>query len=128
MADDKPARISPWEWIAAGVASAIVVTMVVTLLVAGRRERTPPRFAIAVDSIAASGADYLVRFTIRNEGSVTGAEVQVEGELTGVGDSEKSSATFDFVPGGSRRHGGMLFRHDPRSGQLTLRPVGYREP
>lgn len=129
MAEDQPKRISPWEWLAAAVATAIVVAMMVTLFIAGRRERTPPRFAIAVESVAPSGADYLVRFSIRNEGDQTGAQVIVEAELHDSGASpETSSTTFDYVPGRSVRHGGLLFRHDPRAGQLTLRPLGYREP
>ena len=122
-------RISPSEWLAAAVATAIVVATIVTLFVAGRREQTPPRFAIVVQSVAPSGSDFLIRFSIRNEGSQTGAEVVVEAQLrSNGGPPETSSVTFDYVPGNSVRHGAMLFRHDPRAGQLTLRPLGYREP
>jgi uncharacterized protein (TIGR02588 family) len=129
MTDEQPTQISPWEWAVGAVASAMVVAMVVTLLLAGRREQTPPRFAITVDAVVASGADYLVQFSIRNEGRKTGAQVIVEGELKGDdGEPETSSVTFDYVPGGSVRHGGMLFRRDPRTAQLTLRPLGYRDP
>ena len=125
----EPTRISVWEWVAASVATAMVVSMVVTLFLAGRRERTPPRFAVTIDSVAASGPDFLVQFTIRNDGHTTAAQVTVEGQLAGdEAQPETSSVTFDYVPGGSMRHGGVLFRHDPRSGQLTLRPLGFREP
>ncbi|MEN3340393.1 MAG: hypothetical protein V7647_4069 [Acidobacteriota bacterium] len=126
---DRPARISRWEWIAAAVATAIVIGMVVTLFLAGRREQTPPRFAVTIDAIAASGPDFLVQFSIRNDGRKTAAEVMVEGRLErGDGSPETGSVTFDYVPGGSVRRGGLLFRHDPHSGQLTLRPLGFREP
>jgi uncharacterized protein (TIGR02588 family) len=129
MAKNRSQGISPWEWVAAAVATAIVAAMIVTLFIAGRRERTPPRFAIAVESVAPSGADFLVRFSIRNEGSQTGAQVIVEGELRSDGESpETSSTTFDFVPGMSVRRGGVLFHRDPRRGRLALRPLGYREP
>jgi uncharacterized protein (TIGR02588 family) len=126
---DQPTRISLWEWIAAAVATAMVIGMVVTLFLAGRQEQTPPRFAVTVESVAASGPDFLVQFSIRNDGHKTAAQVIVEGQLEGGEASpETSSVTFDYVPGGSVRRGGVLFRHDPRSGQLTLRPLGFREP
>ena len=126
---DQPTRISAWEWAAAAVATVMVISMVVTLLLAGRREQTPPRFAVTIESVAASGPDFLVQFSIRNEGQKTAAQVIVEGQLErGETLPETSSVTFDYVPGGSVRRGGVLFRHDPRSGQLTLRPLGFREP
>jgi uncharacterized protein (TIGR02588 family) len=126
---NRSTRISSWEWGTAAVATALVISMVVTLLLAGRREQTPPRFALTIESVAAAGADFLVQFSIRNEGHKTAAQVIVEGELDrGEGPPETSSVTFDYVPGGSVRHGGVLFRHDPRSGQLILRPLGFREP
>jgi uncharacterized protein (TIGR02588 family) len=126
---DQPARISLWEWVAAAVATVMVISMVVTLLLAGRREQTPPQFAVTIESVASSGPDFLVRFSIRNDGSQTAAQVVVEGQLErGEPSPETSSVTFDYVPGGSVRRGGVLFRHDPRSRQFTLRPLGYREP
>jgi uncharacterized protein (TIGR02588 family) len=126
---ERPTRISMWEWGAAAVATVMVISMVVTLFLAGRREQTPPRFAVTIDSIAASGPDFLVQFSIRNDGRKTAAEVMVEGRLErGEAPPETGSVTFDYVPGGSVRRGGVLFRHDPRSGQLTLRPLGFREP
>jgi uncharacterized protein (TIGR02588 family) len=126
---DRSTRVGIWEWVAAAVATTMVVSMVVTLLLAGRREQTPPRFAVTIESVALSGPDFLVQFSIRNDGRKTAAEVVVEGELErGESRPETSSVTFDYVPGGSVRHGGVLFRHDPRTGQLTLRPLGFREP
>ena len=124
-----PPRVPLWEWVAAAVATAMVIGMVVTLFVAGRQEQTPPQFAVAIESVAASGPDFLVQFSIRNDGHKTAAQVIVEGQLEGgEGTRETSSVTLDYVPGGSIRHGGVLFRHDPRSGHLTLRPLGFREP
>jgi uncharacterized protein (TIGR02588 family) len=126
---EQPTRISLWEWVAATVAAVMVVSMVITLFLAGRREQTPPRLAVTIESVAPSGPDFLVQFAIRNDGQKTAAQVIVEGQLEG-GDAaqETSSVSFDYVPGGSVRRGGVLFRHDPRSGQLMLRPLGFREP
>ena len=126
---DRPTRISVWEWVAAAGATAMVISMVVTMFVAGRREQTPPRFALTIESVAASGRDFLVQFSIRNDGDKTAAQVIVEGHLESSDASpETSLVTFDYVPGGSVRRGGVLFRHDPRSSRLTLRPLGFREP
>jgi uncharacterized protein (TIGR02588 family) len=126
---DQPPRSSVWEWVAAAVSTAMVIGMVVTLFLAGRREQTPPQFAVAIESVAASGPDFLVQFSIRNDGHQPAAEVIVEAKLAvKEAPPETSSVTFDYVPGGSVRHGGVLFRHDPRSGQLTLRPLGFRDP
>jgi uncharacterized protein (TIGR02588 family) len=126
---DQSTRISLWEWVAAAVAAAMVIGMVVTLFLAGRLEQTPPRFALTIESVAASGPDFLVQFSIRNDGHKTAAQVIVQGELEcGEALPETSSVTFDYVPGGSARRGGVLFRHDPRFGHLTLRPLGFREP
>jgi uncharacterized protein (TIGR02588 family) len=107
----------------------LLICLVYTVLGAGGREGTPPRFAITIESVAASGPDFLVRFSIRNDGDNTAAQVIVEGELEhGEASPETSSVTFDYVPAGSVRRGGVLFRHDPQTGQLTLRPLGFREP
>jgi len=126
---DQPARISSWEWVAAAVATAMVISVVVTLFLTGRQEQTPPQFAVTIESVAMSGPDFLVQFSIRNGGHKPAAQVIVEGELERTdGSPERSSTTFDYVPGGSVRRGAVLFRHDPRSGRLTLRPLGFREP
>jgi uncharacterized protein (TIGR02588 family) len=94
---DQPTRISVWEWVAAAVATAIVISMVVTLFLAGRREQTPPQFAVTIESVAASGPDFLVQFSIRNDGHKTAAHLIVEGQLEGgQAPPETSSVTFDF--------------------------------
>jgi uncharacterized protein (TIGR02588 family) len=126
---DKSTPVSAWEWAVAAVSTALVMSMVVTLFLSGRREQTSPRFAVTIESIASSGPDFLVRFSIRNDGDQTAAQVIVEGKLEhGEAVPETSSVTFDYVPGGSVRRGGVLFRHDPRPGRLLLRPLGFREP
>jgi uncharacterized protein (TIGR02588 family) len=121
--------ISWWEWAAAAVSAAIVAAAVVTLLLHARRERTPPDLTVAIDSIESVTAGFLVRFTVDNRGNTTAAQVPVHGELRGAGGREETAEiVFDYVPDGSRRRGGLMFRADPRLGQLTLHATGYREP
>jgi uncharacterized protein (TIGR02588 family) len=124
----RPAAISPAEWIAVGISAAIVIGAVVTLLLHAPRDRTPPDLVVTVDGVEPVSAGFLVRFTVANNGGTTAAHVVVRGESRGGADREDPEAVFDYVPDGSRRSGGLLFTHDPRQGQLTVRAVGYREP
>ena len=64
----------------------------------------------------------------RRRGDEAAAELGVEGTIERGGQPlETSETTFDFVPSGSVREGGLFFTEDPR-GALTLRSLGYREP
>jgi uncharacterized protein (TIGR02588 family) len=127
-ATSSPARISRWEWIAAAIGTALVVSMIVVLLMKGRREQTPPRLAIAVEQIDRAGSSFRVAFVLRNDGGSTASDVIVRGELQGGGTREESEVSFQYVPDGSERRGALLFTTDPRAGRLSLRPLGYREP
>jgi uncharacterized protein (TIGR02588 family) len=124
----KPAPISRWEWIAAAIATTLVVATIVTLLVKGRQEQTPPRLSIRIERIEPSGAYFRVAFVIRNDGGATAAGVIVRGGLQASGTHEQSDVSFDYVPDDSERRGALLFSTDPRAGHLTVRPIGYREP
>jgi uncharacterized protein (TIGR02588 family) len=120
--------ISLAEWIAVGISAAIVIGAVATLLLHAPRDRTPPDLVVTVDRVDPVTAGFLVRFTVENKGGTTAAHVVVRGESRGTAASEDPEAVFDYVPDGSRRRGGLLFIHDPRQTQLTVRAVGYREP
>ena len=122
------AAISPAEWIAVAVSVAIVIGAIVTLLLHARRDRTPPDLVVTVDRVDPVTAGFLVRFTVENKGGTTAAHVVVRGESRGTAGSEDPEAVFDYVPDGSQRRGGLLFKTDPRHGALTLRAVAYREP
>jgi uncharacterized protein (TIGR02588 family) len=41
---------------------------------------------------------------------------------------ERSEATIDFVPARSSRHGGLVFKNDPRRYRMEVRPVGFDRP
>ena len=125
----EPVRISIWEWVAAAAADALVVAAVVTLLVAGRHERTPPRLSVRVEAAEPAGAYFRVRFAVRNDGGTTAAEVVVRGEVQDASrTTETAEVTFDYVPDGSERRGALLFTTDPRTAHLAVRALGYREP
>ena len=119
--------ISVWEWVAAAVAAATVLSVIVTLLIAGRRERTPPLLSVRVEAIEPAGAYFRVRFAVRNDGGSTAAEVVVRGEVQAAR-AESGEVTFDYVPDGSERRGALLFTTDPRNARVAVRALGYREP
>ncbi|MCU1382338.1 MAG: hypothetical protein JWL71_1035 [Acidobacteria bacterium] len=122
-------RISTSEWAAAGVSAAMVIAAVVTLLIAGRQERTPPLLSIRVEGVEPAAPYFRVRFAVRNDGGSTAADVVVRGELQGASDPvESGEVTFDYLPDGSERRGALLFTSDPRAGRLAVRALGYREP
>jgi uncharacterized protein (TIGR02588 family) len=129
MTPPRKTGVSKWEWIAASLSAAVVCAAIVVLLLHARRARTPPDLAVVVDSIATESAGFLVRFTVSNHGNTSAAEVPVHGELHRAdGQDETAEVTFDFVPDGSKRQGGLMFRSDPRQGRLSVYAAGYREP
>ena len=114
------------QWIAGGI--GLTLTLALVALVAWRAikpgELTPPSITVSVEHVHSSGAGYLVAFVARNSGDQTAAEVTVEGTLTASGTPEEtSSATLNYVPGGSQRTGGLFFTSDPRKGKLDLRAL-----
>jgi uncharacterized protein (TIGR02588 family) len=121
--------ISVWEWVAAAVAAVTIFSAIGTLLIVGRRERTPPILSVRVEGIEPAGLLFRVRFAVRNDGGSTAAEVVVRGDLqTGGRPAESGEVTFDYVPDGSERRGALLFTSDPRGGRVAVRALGYREP
>jgi uncharacterized protein (TIGR02588 family) len=125
----EPRGISVWEWIAAAIATAMVGSIIGTLLVKAREERTPVRLTVSIERVVPSADGFVVEFAVSNRGGTTAAQVVVEGRLRAAsGEPEVSTVTFDYVPDASQRRGGLLFRTDPRAGQLTVRALGYREP
>jgi uncharacterized protein (TIGR02588 family) len=129
MTQDAAVRISIWEWLAAAVAAALIVAAVVTLLIAGRHERTPPRLSVRIEGAEPAGTYFRVRFAVRNDGGTTAADVVIRGEVQPASQrAETGEVTFDYVPDGSERRGALLFTTDPRSAHLAIRALGYREP
>ncbi len=122
--------ISPWEWVAGALGAILVGVALWVLLSDALSQATPPDLRVTTDSIAGQGADrYRVAFTARNVGTEAAAGVVIEGLLVrSARDTLRAMVTLDYVPGESRRSGGLFFDADPRAGELVLRAVGYTEP
>lgn len=122
-------RNSVLEWAVAGL-GFVLVTSAVGFMVfqAFTSQDLPPNIELTVVSVQDVRGGYLALIEARNRGDEAAAEVGVEGTIERGGQEvETSETTFDFVPSGSVREGGLFFTEDPR-GALTLRSVGYREP
>jgi uncharacterized protein (TIGR02588 family) len=121
---------SPWEWIAALVGAALVVTIVGYLVINALRGRsTPPQIEIEVLDVFNRGTSYLVEIRVVNRGESTAAQLVVEGELRrGPKTVETATITLSFAPAGSSREAGLIFENDPSGYDLQLRARGYETP
>ena len=121
---------SRWERVAAAVSTALVLFVLGLLAYdAVARPQTPPAVEVRADTVLRAGGLWIVEFEVFNRGHNTAAAVKVEGRITGPGgQAETSEAMMDYVPGRSRRRGGLFFRQDPRGRGLELRAHGYQEP
>lgn len=124
------ARESRWERVAAAVSAALVLWVLALLAYdAVARPQTPPAVEVRADTVLRAGGLWLVEFEAFNRGHNAAAEVKVEGRIAGAGGAEETSeAMLDYVPGRSRRRGGLFFQQDPRGRALELRVHGYQEP
>ena len=128
--DDQKEKRPAIEWIVGGLGLLITIALVgfVGWQVL-QNPGEPPQVDIQVTGIGASADSYLVEVTAINRSSKTVAGLVVEGTLSRSGkEPEKSSTTFDYVPGNSQTHGGLFFNTDPAAGELQVRPTGYRRP
>lgn len=132
-ADPSPAdrRAVPMlEWVV-GVLGALIVAALVGYLVwsAVARDETPPDVRLQVIGIQELPEGYLVRFAAENQGSQAAAALLIEGELElPDGETETGEATIDYLPPRSTREAALVFRNDPVSGDLTIRPKGFTRP
>ena len=122
-------RNSVLEWAVAGLGFVLVVFAVGFMAFqAFTSQDLPPNIELHVVSVQDVQGGYLALLEARNRGDEAAAEVGVEGTIERNGQEvETSETTFDFIPSGSVREGGLFFTEDPR-GALTVRSVGYREP
>lgn len=123
-------KVSPWEWVAAGLGLFLVLGAVLFLAVqAFRSGDVPPAIVLEAERTVAAGDAYLVEFSARNAGSSTVAGLHISGEMVS-GDSvlEASQTVIDFVPAGGTRSAGLFFEHDPREHELRMRAVGFDLP
>jgi uncharacterized protein (TIGR02588 family) len=117
------------EWIAAGVGAALILAVlsVIVVDIAGRRD-APPDLVVRSNGSERIAKGHLLHIQIVNRGDRPAAQVEVEGRLAHPAGGETASVTFEDVPGGSSRSGGLLFKSDPREGAVELSAKGFTDP
>ena len=119
------------EWVSAAVGVLITgaILGVLGYEAALQRNGRPPVMEVVPVAVVAARNTYVVEIRVKNLTHKTAAAVVVEGALK-QGDTivETSNATFDYVPGGSHRDGGLVFTRDPRQFRVVLRVTGYERP
>jgi uncharacterized protein (TIGR02588 family) len=125
-----PGRISPLEWVVAGLSLLLVLSVAGFLLEdVFRSSPSPPRITFQVDSVVRAGKGYLVEFRALNAGRTTAAALVVEGELLGdTGTVETTGVSIGYVPSGGETAAGLFFDSDPRRYRLEIRAKGYDHP
>jgi uncharacterized protein (TIGR02588 family) len=124
-----PAEISKWEWLVGGIGLLVLLALLGFLAREAMAPQTPPDLVARVDSVSRGASGWLAHVRVHNRGRGTAVSVTVEGEFaTPAGDTLRSETTLDYVPGLSRRGGGLLFDEDPRLGKLEVRVIGFQEP
>lgn len=118
------------EWILGGI-GAVLFLLGLTFLVAEglRGENEPGAITFRIDAIVHTDGAYLVRYTARNHGSQTLADVQISAYvLEGSAELEVARAAIDYLPGDSTRSGGFYLQENPEHHRLEIRAEGYQEP
>ncbi|MGY1827671.1 MULTISPECIES: hypothetical protein [unclassified Blastococcus] len=116
------------EYAAGGLGGVLVLLLIAFLgyqAVAVRE--SGPELAVEITAIEQAGPGYEVHVRVRNDGGTTAETVQLSGQLTRDGRQvEQASASVAYVPPESRREAVLVFSADPRDGELTVGPEGYK--
>jgi uncharacterized protein (TIGR02588 family) len=121
----------PWlEWLASAIGLLLVLGIFGVIgWQAFNGATVPPVITVEVENVAPVEGGYRVLFRARNRTGEAAAQVEIEGKVTAAGeDEETSKAILDYVPGHSARQGGLFFTHDPHSGSLAVRAIGFAKP
>ncbi len=131
MSEEKKEHNTPiWEWIIAGVGLILVIGSIsLTLYRAFTEKSTPPILSISLDSASPIENGFLVRFSVKNTGNQTAADLNIEGVLkNGEEIEETSTMALTYVPANSNRQGGLFFTKNPNELDLQIRALGYSVP
>ena len=89
----------------------------------------PPIVIVEAGAVHEHENGFVLELSAFNSGDATAAEVAVEGTLSREGEIvETSETTFDYLPSGSRRRGGLFFQADPRTHDVAVKAKGYVDP
>ena len=84
---------------------------------------SPAILTVRAEAVRSAPAGWIVEVTVANQGDLTAAAVDIEGEATG----ERATATLDYVPGHGRKKASLVFSTNERP-EPKLRVLGWAEP
>ena len=118
------------EWIAAAIGLVLTIGAIAFLTWDSLQPANgPPALQVSAAAPVRTTAGYYVAVTLKNAGRSTASALEVQGELrAGETVIERGALSFDFVPEGSERTGGLYFRHDPLQAQLAVVAKGQVDP
>jgi uncharacterized protein (TIGR02588 family) len=127
---DEGGRRHPAEWVAFGIASALLALVVGAILAfVATGPARPPRFTVSAPQTRVADGAFHIRTEVRNTGEETAESVQVAAELVRDGETvAEGDQVIDFLPGGETREVEFVFSADPSSGLLDVRVTGYVVP
>ncbi len=119
---------SPAEYALGGLGALLVLALFAFLAYQALAVREMgPELAVEVTEVEQAGAGYAVHVQVRNDGGTTAEAVHISGQLTRNGRQVgQASASISYVPPASRRAAVLVFSQDPRTGELTVGPDGYK--
>lgn len=125
-----PRPVGRIEWAVAAVGAALVIGVLGMLVrEAMTYEDGPPVIVATVDGVTRTEAGYVVRFTAKNVGRATAAEITMAATLKdGERTVEEADVTLDYVARKSSREAGVIFQRDPAGATLEIRATSYRKP
>ncbi|MCP9492936.1 MAG: hypothetical protein MSG64_00620 [Pyrinomonadaceae bacterium MAG19_C2-C3] len=115
------------EWIVFAVSLVLVMGVIGYLSYdAATLGNRPPDIQVLLGVSESRTQGFAIPVTVRNTGEETaeGVRVEVELKLDGA-DAETGELEFPFVPRGGQREGFVAFKHDPNTGRLETRVLGY---
>lgn len=125
------ARSPLMEWIFGGIGLVLTLSLIgfIGWQAVTQPARQPPLIELRVEKVSPIGHGYVAQIAAHNRSPHTAKGVEIEGTLaSGSAETETSTVTFDYIPGGSTVKGGLHFTSDPATGELRLRTLGHARP
>ena len=124
-----PQRHRGLEVTVALVGATLAIVTLGVLVWDGLQGAGPPDVTMEIVEIVPGKRGFLVEVRAENHGNRTAADLQFEGVLSDHGrEVETVEGSIDYVPGRSRRRGGLVFEQDPRGLDLELHVRGFGLP
>ena len=117
------------EWIVAGLGLILTLGALGVLAMDLGQPASPPELSARAVGITPVATGFQIEIEVANAGRATAAGVEIEGVLTPPsGPAETAGASLDYVPGSGAETLTLMFRTDPRAGDLELTVRGWSEP